>query len=273
MLQQLRLLRRDGIEIADVSCRHPRGRGEALEDGGGHAIVFIRRGCFVRSADGNEATYDSTRAYCVVPGQEQRYDHPHHDGDDCTAIFLSDELVDSLSGGERALPADPLHTTPQADLEHRMLLAQSAKQPDEEHSLVERALQLVAATLDRHDPVRVASGRPATARARRALVDGARERLAADPDRPLPQLAADLSISPHHLSTVFREATGVTLARHRIRLRVRAALERLAGGYDDLPRLAAELGFADQSHLTRCIRSETQSTPAVLRRAFDNGPR
>jgi YceI-like domain len=141
MLHQLSLLRRDGIEIADVSCRHPRGRGEALEHRAVYAIVFVRRGCFVRSADGFETTYDSTRAYCMVPGQEQRYDHPHHDGDDCTAIFLADELVESLSGGERALPVSPLQTTPRADLEHRLLLAEAMKQMDDEHSLVERALQ------------------------------------------------------------------------------------------------------------------------------------
>ncbi|MFL5828757.1 MAG: helix-turn-helix domain-containing protein [Solirubrobacteraceae bacterium] len=268
MLHQLSLLRRDGIEIADVSCRHRRGRGEVLEHGGVYAIVFVRRGCFVRSANGSETTYDSTRAYCVVPGQEQRYDHPDHDGDDCTALFLASELVESLSGGERALPVSPLQTTPQADLEHRLLLAKAMKQMDDEHSLVERALQLAAGTLERHDPRRVASGRPATARARRGLVEAARERLAVDPDRSLPQLAGELSISPHHLSTIFRQATGVTLARHRIRLRVRAALERLAGGDHDLSRLAAELGFADQSHLTRCIRAETRSTPAALRRAL-----
>jgi AraC-like DNA-binding protein len=270
MLHQLTLLQRDGIEIADVSCRHPRGRGEALEHFGCHAIVFVRRGCFVRSADGGEATYDSTRAYCIAPGQEQRYDHPHDGGDDCTAIFLTDHIVESLSGGERALPAGPLDTTPLADLEHRLLIASATRRRDraDEHSLVERALQLVAGTLGRHDPARVASGRPSTTRARQALVEGARERLAADPARSLPQLAAELAVSPHHLSTIFRRATGVTLSRHRIRLRIRTALERLADGEHDLSRLAAELGFADQSHLTRCIRAETRSTPAALRRAL-----
>jgi AraC-like DNA-binding protein len=53
-----------------------------------------------------------------------------------------------------------------------------------------------------------------------------------------------------------------------MRLRARAALERLAGGERDLARLAAELGFADQSHLTRVVRSETGRTPAALRRAL-----
>jgi AraC-like DNA-binding protein len=46
------------------------------------------------------------------------------------------------------------------------------------------------------------------------------------------------------------------------------ALERLAGGERDLARLAAEVGFADQSHLCRVVRSETGRTPAALRAAL-----
>jgi AraC-like DNA-binding protein len=53
-----------------------------------------------------------------------------------------------------------------------------------------------------------------------------------------------------------------------MRLRVRAAMERLAGGERDLARLAADLGFADQSHLCRVVRDETGRTPAVLRQAL-----
>jgi AraC-like DNA-binding protein len=53
-----------------------------------------------------------------------------------------------------------------------------------------------------------------------------------------------------------------------MRLRARAALERLAGGEPNLGRLAADLGFADQSHLCRVIRAETGRTPAALRRAL-----
>jgi AraC-like DNA-binding protein len=57
-----------------------------------------------------------------------------------------------------------------------------------------------------------------------------------------------------------------------MRLRVRAALERLAGGERQLARLAADLGFADQAHLTRAVRAETGATPSALRGAL-SGPR
>jgi AraC-like DNA-binding protein len=84
------------------------------------------------------------------------------------------------------------------------------------------------------------------------------------------ELASLLAVSPHHLSRVFRAQTGHTIARHRMRLRARAALDRLAGGELELARLAAELGFADQSHLTRVVRAETGATPSALRAALSD---
>lgn len=261
------LVRRDGVELTDVACRHPRGRGHAEEQTNCHTIVFVRRGCFVRSADGVESVLDPTVAYCMNTGAEQRYDHPGDGGDDCTSLVLHADLLASLWGGEQQLPSRPLHTSPEIDLEHRLLLS-AARSGADSHELVERALVLAAGTLEQSDPRPVACGRPTTTRARRAAADGAREILAGNPERSLPELAHELAVSPHHLSRVFRSAIGHTISRHRMRLRARAALERLAGGDDDLARLASEIGFADQSHLCRVIRQETGSTPAVLRDAL-----
>jgi AraC-like DNA-binding protein len=50
-----------------------------------------------------------------------------------------------------------------------------------------------------------------------------------------------------------------------MQLRGRRALERLAEGEGDLAGLAAELGFADQAHLTRTLREQTGRTPQCLR--------
>jgi AraC-like DNA-binding protein len=82
----------------------------------------------------------------------------------------------------------------------------------------------------------------------------------------------EAAVSPHHLSRTFRASTGHTIARHRMLLRARLALERLAGGERNPARLAAELGFADQSHLTRVVRALTGRTPAALRAALAAGP-
>ncbi len=264
MLSARTLLHRDGVEIADVACRHPCGRGHAGEQTGGHAVVFIRRGCFLRSADGVEAVLDPTVAYCMNPGQEQRYDHPHDHGDDCTSLFLAPELVASLWGGEETLPSMPLGISPEIDLAHRLLLS-AGRRGEDKHELVERAIALTAKVLEQADPRRIAAGGPATTRARRAVADGARQILAANPERSVPYLARELAVSPHHLSRIFAAATGNTLSRHRMRLRARSALERLAGGEQNLARLAADLGFSDQSHLCRVLRMETGHTPSALR--------
>jgi AraC-like DNA-binding protein len=267
VLQARTVLDRDGIRIDDVACRQETGRGAYAEHTGHHAVVFVRRGCFLRSADGVDALLDPTVAYCMNPGDQARYDHPHQHGDDCTSLWLDQGLVASLWGGDDELPSRPLPTPPRLDLEHRLLLA-AARRGEDPHELVERAIVLAAAALEQADGPRVAAGRPATVRARRALADGAREALAEETDRSLPELARLLSSSPHHLSRVFRAVTGHTVSRHRMRLRARTALERLAGGERDLAGLAAELGFADQSHLCRVLRGETGRAPSALRRAL-----
>jgi AraC-like DNA-binding protein len=267
MLSRRTVLGRDGITINDVACRHALGPGGDGEQTIVHALVFVRRGCFVRTAEGKRSLLDPTVAYCENPGEEQCYDHPHADGDDCTALIFSPMLAASLQGGEPSFPDKPLPTSPEIDLEHRFLLA-AARRRGDPHELVERAIRLAARALEQHDPRSVAAGRPATARARRALVDGAREALVAAPQRSLPELACELAVSPHHLSRIFHSATGQTISRHRIRLRVRAAMERLGSGEQELARLAADLGFADQSHFSRAVKVETRRTPSALRQAL-----
>jgi len=141
MLSRRTLVERDGIGIAEVACRWARGPGQGGEHPRGHALVFVRRGCFVREADGVASTLDTTLAYCVNPEQEERYDHPHAGGDDCTVLYLSPEMVASLEGGEPWLPRRPLPAWPEIDLEHRLLLS-AARRGDDPHELVERAIAL-----------------------------------------------------------------------------------------------------------------------------------
>ena len=262
------LIDRDGITLADVSCAHGAGRGEDEPARTSHGLVFVRRGCFVRTVGARTCVLDPTLAYGANPGEEERIDHPHDNGDDCTWLRLDAGLAAALYGGDPRLPACSLPTTPRVDLEHRRLLAAAGRGGSDEHALVERAIGLAAAVLERDAPARVASGRPATERARRAVVEQAREALAADPAQSLPELGRRLAVSPHHLSRVFRALTGATVSRHRMRLRVRAVLERLGGGERLLARLAADAGFADQAHLCRVVRAETGTTPSALREAL-----
>lgn len=252
----------EGVALFDVACRHEPRRGRPSEQVHEPALVFVRRGAFERTVNGVATVLDPTLAYAMNPGDEQRYDHPHVPGDDCTHLTLTPRLVAHLTGGEPTLPPGPFPVRPALDLAQRILLTRAGHEPDP-HTVFEGALQLAATTLQQRLPA--APGGARARRTSRAVVQGAREVLAIDPDLSLTELAGLLGVSPHHLSRVFRAGTGSTVSRHRMRLRTRAALERLAAGERDLARLAADLGFADQSHLCRVLVDETARTPARLR--------
>lgn len=254
------------LRVNDVTCRVAAGSGEV--DAAGHlAVVLVRAGLFTRVVDGASHVLDASQAYAINPGDEQRYDHTHSHGDVSTSIRIAPELLTVVRRDQERLPAVPWSTSPYADLEHRRLLA-AARAGEDADLLHELTLGLLAAVLAQHDARPPAPGRPGTVRARRALVASVREAVAADPRLGLEDLAAAHAVSPFHLSRSFRAATGHTLSRHRTRLRVRAALERLGAGEQSLSRLAADTGFADQSHLNRAVRAETGHTPGDLRRAL-----
>jgi AraC-like DNA-binding protein len=96
--------------------------------------------------------------------------------------------------------------------------------------------------------------------------------LEADPTRPIAEIAAELGVSHGHLDREFTRTVGLSPRRLARLLRV----DRLLDGLDldaDVPwaGLAADLGWADQSHLIRDVKRHTGSTPSeyvAARRAF-----
>lgn len=74
------------------------------------------------------------------------------------------------------------------------------------------------------------------------------------------QLASVAHLSAFHFIRVFARATGLTPHTHLNQVRVRKAKNLLAKG-EPLSVVAAETGFADQSHLTRRFKSITGMTP------------
>jgi AraC-like DNA-binding protein len=148
------------------------------------------------------------------------------------------------------------------DVMHRLVLSR-ARQAHEIDELAEELRELVASAFDL-----CRSGPTHEPKPSGTLVDDAREALAADPSLGLADVARHVSVSPWHLSRLFRRHTRETLSRYRNRLRVRLALERLAEGEESLARLAADLSFADQAHLSRVFRRELGPTPSALRDAL-----
>ena len=105
----------------------------------------------------------------------------------------------------------------------------------------------------------------------RAATDWA-DRLAAaliqNPDLRLAEWASEAGLAPETLSHGFRAAYGVTPARFRIEARVRRAMTMIELGHAGLATIAADSGFADQSHLTRALVDLTGQTPGNWRRSI-----
>ena len=81
----------------------------------------------------------------------------------------------------------------------------------------------------------------------------------------LDELCAAVGTSVFHACRVFRRATGTTLHGYRRRLRVRHALALLVDSDASLADIAAQTGFASQSHLTNMFRAELGTTPGRVR--------
>jgi AraC-like DNA-binding protein len=242
-----------GLRLAEVACPGHGIRWSAPEPVTAFGIVLVRRGAYRRRIRGRESLVDPGTAYLQLPGTEHAFAHPAG-ADLCTSITLD------LAGHEPPHRLDPIHLDPRVGLAHRLLVARARAGADPV-TLTDLATELA-------DTVLAALARDRD-RDRRStdhqLADAARELMALDPDSPLPELARRLAVSPYHLSRVFHRTAGVTLSRYRIRLRTNAALERLSTGERGLAALAADLGFADQAHLTRTLRAETGLPPGRVR--------
>lgn len=75
-------------------------------------------------------------------------------------------------------------------------------------------------------------------------------------------------VHPVHLARVFRAREKQTPGDYLQRVRVRAACRLLREPEWPLAAIAAECGFADQSHLTRVFQKLVGSSPARFRRAM-----
>ncbi len=238
--------------MTTVACRSDHTRWSEPETRGDHRMVLVRRGRFRRWADGSDTDLDPTTAYLGAPGEEERFAHPAG-GDLCTSVSFAPRLWDGLAGGTT------VYVDARVDLAHRRLLA-AADGGDVDYALAEELLRLVAAATGRPDEQPGAADRALVAAAREAVAEGVPEAAGLCP------LAGLLEVSPYRLSRVFSRSMGVSLTRYRNRVRVGRVMDRLEEGESGLADLAADLGFADQAHLTRTVREHLGHTPTALRR-------
>jgi AraC-like DNA-binding protein len=95
------------------------------------------------------------------------------------------------------------------------------------------------------------------------------EFIEANIDQPLPleDLAAAAAVSPFHFHRQFKQSTGVTPHRYILQVRMQHAKALLSGSDLPLAEVAAQVGFADQSHFTSTFKKATSMTPRSYRNA------
>lgn len=251
-----------GVAVVDVSCRWHAG-ARMREQFQTFGLSLVRRGLFVRHTRRIDQLSDSTTAYFEQPGYEQLVSHPLPAPGNTTVIVLSAETMARYTG-DVSMPDRPIPVSPDAHLDHAALLS-DVRAGIDSGELDARLTWLIGRLVETGSPGRLTARRTRTARSHQRIVDHVREAIAANPTAlDLSGLAAELGHSSFHVSRVFRQATGTTLIQHRNDIRVAAAIDQIAQGRG-LADLAAELGFADQSHFARVFRRALRLSPGRWR--------
>ena len=81
----------------------------------------------------------------------------------------------------------------------------------------------------------------------------------------LNEIAEAIGVEPERLARGFRQAYGESLGDYLRRIRVNAAAQLLASTDEPISAVAGEVGFADQSHLTRWFGRYLETTPGKYR--------
>jgi len=79
------------------------------------------------------------------------------------------------------------------------------------------------------------------------------------------ELADAAGVHPVYLARAFRRHYGRPVTDYLRHVRVRAAAAQLGCGESPISRIAAEVGFADQSHLCRTFKGLAGAPPATYR--------
>jgi AraC-like DNA-binding protein len=209
------------------------------------ALWLVTAGAFVMRDRRGAHVLDPTRAIALAAGEPFTIRHPS--GPD-TCIALRGPLVDELLAGEpRVIDLD-------SRTHARIVAAVAAcRRGDGDALTIADAL----AAIDR--------SRPRTTDHELARALAYQVQLAFAEPVSIAELCAAAGTSIFHACRVFRRATGETLHGYRRRLRVRHALALLVDSDASLADIAAQTGFASQSHLTNVFRAELATTPGRVR--------
>ena len=272
------------VRVQDYICRAGLSGPGSEEQHSENTIVLMRHGVFCKHFHGRQVTADVNHAVFFSRGAVVQVSHPADCGDRGTVFTVASRVLNDIireldpSVDERPANPFPFVTGPcdaSAFWRHRDLVQRIAAQetlPLEPLWADVTALQLTADVLEAAyaqagvspQPRRTATDRDhadRTEAAKRFLASSLGERITLD------DVARAVHTSPFHFTRIFQQRVGVPVHRYLTRLRLRAALERLAEGADDLTALALDLGFSSHSHFADAFRKEFGRTPSDVRRS------
>jgi AraC family transcriptional regulator len=236
-------------------------------------VAFAHTGCFRLHAGDRTHLIDGASVALLNAGIPFRTSHPAGCGDVGSAIVVRHDLLRSLIAdeGRERLPFREASVPCSSRLllrQRQLVRALGRGLPIEPLQIEEEALAIVGQLL-RSGSLPEGGRRPdrSSGREAAATAETAREYVASrytDPLR-LQEIASACEVSVSRLCRVFLAATSMTVHRYVSRLRLVAALERLADGERDLAALALDLGFSSHSHFSWAFRREFDLSPSAWR--------
>jgi AraC-like DNA-binding protein len=272
------------VSVRDYRCGAGRCGPAAEEYSDRNDIVLMRAGVFCKHFGRRSVTADGNQAVFFSRGSTYRVSHPGDCGDRGTVLIASPRVLADIvreldpataDHPERPFPFVTCPSDAAVFRRHRELVRRlevAEMDPVEPLWADGTALELVADVLQ---AAFAHHGRPrryrrsGTEADHAARTEAAKSYLASRLGErvTLDDVARAVHASPFHLARFFRQRTGLPVHRYLSRLRLRAALERLAEGARDLTGLALGLGFSSHSHFAAAFRREFGHTPSAVRGA------
>jgi len=264
------LLRTGTATVWDTWCS---GAGEHAHDAPWRDtthLLFPYRGLFVRHHDAELCVAEAGQVLLANAGESYRVTHPVPGGDSSLVLLIEQSMLREVA------PAALLRDVPHVAFRQQRLRIDPRAQALVamlRHALRENIAEALEAESLALTLVQRALG-PRTSHAagassgRQRLADRTKLVLASDLSRrwTLAEIAAAVGVSPVYLTQVYQQVEGLPLYRYQLRLRLARALD-LLGEYDDLSRLATELGFSSHSHFSAAFQQAYGRSPSEFRQA------
>jgi AraC-like DNA-binding protein len=260
-----------GLEVVETAWERGRfpDRGEAHMSYA--AIEVMRSGCFELRAGGERVLADPAVVLFHEAGSAFEVRHPTGAANAGTTFRIGPAALESLMQERRAgsshgaaFASRAVPSRPALRLAVQAFSARVERGRDDALACEEQAVELVHAAAEAAVSGRLTRTATSACRRRALAVQVFLNEHCSAPLR-LADVARAAGCSEWHVSRQFRAATGSSIHRWLLRLRLGHALEALRAGADDLTALALRTGFSSHSHFSSAFGAEFGLSPRAAR--------